>query len=330
MVFSRQQYPWRAILAVAIVILLIIGIRSCSHVSADDTVHVFTVSRNASSGDIKGKIKKQEYMQRHWFFGLAMLLHGGYWRVQPGGYKISDGMSSWAIAGVLTSNPQLKWVVIPEGLRKEQVADRLQAALGWGDAKRLRFLNTTVKTPYDLSEGFYFPDTYLIPVDEDETQVTKRFINRFNDMFDPYVPQFRSANIKFDTAVKLASIIQREAGGKDDMPLIAGILWNRLKIKKPLEVDATLQYSRGDAGDGYWAPITVADKDIDSPFNTYKYAGLPPAPISNPGIDAIDAVLHSTETTCLFYLHDNARQIHCADTYEQHMQNVETYLKNQN
>ncbi len=121
----------------------------------------------------------------------------------------------------------------------------------------------------------------------------KRFINRFNEQFEPYYEKLRDANIKYDTAVKLASIIQREAAGTHDMALIAGILWNRLAIKMKLEIDATLQYVRGDEGKGYWAPITPAAKSLDSPFNTYMYAGLPPQPISNPGIDAIDAVLNS-------------------------------------
>ena len=158
--------------------------------------------------------------------------------------------------------------------------------------------------------------------------VTKRFINRFNDNFAPYVTSLRDANIKYDTAIKMASIIQREAGGKGDMPMIAGVLWNRLLINMPLEVDATLQYLRGDTGSGSWAPINIAVKKIDSPFNTYMYKGLPPQPISNPGLDAIDAVLHSEDTKCLFYLHDNNRQIHCSETYEGHLENIDTYLRN--
>ncbi|MBP9773676.1 MAG: endolytic transglycosylase MltG [Candidatus Peribacteraceae bacterium] len=317
------------IILAVVVALFIFGISSCFRKASAEDIQIFTVSRNASSADVKEKLAKQDFMAGRWFFGPALLLHGGYWRVQSGGYKIDPAMSSWALAGVLTSDPQLKWVVIPEGLRREQVADRLATALNWKPETREEFLTAAIATPYDLTDGFYFPDTYLIPVAEEPATVAKRFVNRFNDTFDPYVKKFRDANIKADTAIKLASIIQREAGGKTDKPLIAGILWNRLLIKMPLEVDATLQYARGDTGSGYWAPISVADKKIDSPFNTYKNAGLPPQPIANPGIDSIDAVLNSTDTPCIFYLHDNNRQIHCSETYDGHLQNIETYLRNQ-
>ncbi len=114
------------------------------------------------------------------------------------------------------------------------------------------------------------------------------------------------------------------------MPLIAGILWNRLLKNMKLEVDATVQYARDDRDNlttGFWKSITPEDKEIDSKYNTYEYAGLPPFPISNPGLDAIDAVLNSVETDCLYYLHDSNRQIHCAVTYQEHLANIEKYLK---
>jgi len=125
-------------------------------------------------------------------------------------------------------------------------------------------------------------------------------------------------NIKWTTLLRLASVVQREANGKEDMPLIAGILWNRLLKDMRLEVDATLQYARSNTGDGWWAPITIAKKQIDSPYNTYKNTGLPPHHISNPCIEAIEAALHPASTTCLYYLHDSSREIHCSDTYNGH------------
>ncbi len=316
----------RIIVFVGVFIILLFVLRSCS-TGDSEAVNILTVSKVATTEEIKEKILAQDYIQGHPFFGIAMLLHGGYDGIAPGGYNINDGMGSWAIASKLTSEPELKWITIPEGLRKEQIADRLQETLGWTEATREAFLHTNIQKPYDLTDGFYFPDTYLIPTAEDPEQVAKRFINRFNDSFAPYVQKFKEANIKYDTAIKIASLIQREAGGKSDMPIIAGVLWNRLLIKMPLQIDATLQYARGDEGDGYWAPVKIANKQIDSPFNTYMYAGLPPAPIANPGLNAIDAVLNSVDIDCLYYIHDNDRQIHCAVTYEEHLANVEKYLK---
>jgi UPF0755 protein len=320
----RFRLSRRTILVTVAAVLLLLLLRSCSGGDAKK-VNILTVSKTATTAEIKDKVLAQDYTKGHPLLEFFMLLHGGYGRVGAGGYKIADGMGSWAMASKLTSDPELKWITIPEGLRKEQIADRLKDALGWTDATREAFLNTT--KPYDLTEGFYFPDTYLIPVSETPEQVSQRFINHFNDSFAPYVKEFKAANIKYDTAIKIASIIQREAGGKADMPIIAGVLWNRLLIKMPLQIDATLQYARGDTGSGYWAPVKVADKQIDSPFNTYENPGLPPSPISNPGLDAIDAALHSADTKCLYYIHDSDRQIHCAVTYEEHLANIERYLK---
>ncbi len=325
---QRLSKP-RGFLMIAGAVVLILFVRSCSDTAVDpnEVSYVFTVSRNAETAEIKEKLLSQEYIQGKWFLGPAMFLHGGYGRIAPGGYRIADDMGSWDIATVLTSPPSLRWVTIPEGLRKEQVADRLQEALTWDDSERLGFLQAEDPEPYELTEGFYFPDTYLIPVDETPDKVARRFVNRFNENFDPLLPALAAQNIRYNTAIKLASIIQREAAGTHDMPLIAGVLWNRLLLPMKLEVDATLQYMRGDEGEGYWAPIDVAIKKTDSPFNTYMYPGLPPQPISNPGLDAINAVINPEETDCLFYLHDNDRQIHCSKTYEEHLQNIETYLR---
>ena len=184
--------------------------------------------------------------------------------------------------------------------------------------------DTTTSPEY--TEGVYYPDTYLIPVVEDTALVAKRLIAKFNENFASYLPQFTAKNIKWARALTLASIVQREASSDSDMPLIAGILWNRLNQDMALGVDATLQYIRGDVGKGWWAPITVAEKQTDSPFNTYKYKGLPPHPISNPGVPAISAVLNPTKTDCLYYLHDKSRVTHCAPTYEEHKLNIQKYL----
>jgi len=143
----------------------------------------------------------------------------------------------------------------------------------------------------------------------------------------------------------LASVIQREAAGTHDMKLIAGILWNRLLDGMRLQVDATVQYVRDDISHygvardhyqplesytsqgGWWAPIKPEDKNIASPYNTYRNDGLPPHPICNPGLAAIEAVLNPEETNCFYYLHAPDRKIYCAVTYQEHLKNIETYLK---
>lgn len=284
------------------------------------------------SNEVTQQLKAQGFIRSEQGFKIAFLGLKGANSIcidciKPGAYKISKAMNVWEIAKILRQEPYMKWVVIPEGLRKEQTAEILAETLGWNDQKKSDWVTKFTAMKYDYIEGVYFPDTYLIPTDETPLEVAQRFINKFNEKFAPYADKFTAANIKWTTALKIASIIQRETADKADMPLIAGIIWNRLLKDMRLEIDATVQYVRGNTGDGWWAPIEVADKQIDSPYNTYLYKGLPPHPIANPGIDAIDAVLNSSETECLFYLHDSNKQIHCAKTYEEHLANIEKYLR---
>lgn len=252
----------------------------------------------------------------------------GTGELAPGGYKISKTMTSKQILSTLKGKPYMKWLVIPEGLRKEEIAEILRANLGWTAKQKAQWIRVDTAKDSDHSEGVFFPDTYLIPVAEVPSDTANRLIAKFNEKFTPYLSQFNEQNIKWTTGLTLASLVQREAASDTDMPLIAGILWNRLAKGMPLGIDATLQYVRGDIGHGYWAPITIADKKIDSPYNTYLNKGLPPHPIANPGIPAIEATLNPTETDCLYYLHDKNHITHCAATYEEHQANIEKYLKN--
>lgn len=287
---------------------------------------VFIVSRNQTEAQTLDKLKSQGLIRNKTAFKVILFFKRK--QIASGGYNVSKNLNVRQLADKLIGEPDLKWVVIPEGWRKEQIGELLQKTFGWNDDDLDRWNTSTTKMKIDYIEGTYFPDTYLIPVSDSELDIANRMTRNFDEKFAPYLSQFAQQNIKWTTGLKLASIIEREAGGKDDMPLIAGILWNRLNQDMNLEIDATVQYARGNTGAGWWSPVTADDiKNIDSPYNTYKFKGLPPYPIDNPGLDAIDAVLHPTETDCLYYLHDSNRQIHCAKTFEEHQANVEQYLK---
>ncbi|MFA5026678.1 MAG: endolytic transglycosylase MltG [Candidatus Methylomirabilota bacterium] len=305
----------------------------------------FIVPLDAKNQDVVQKLHEQGFIKSEWGFKYALQENKRNYLIQPGGYKISKSMNAWQIANAL-KEPYMKWVVIPEGLRKEQIAELIGDELGWDQEAKKKWVGNYTSMKYDEIEGVYFPDTYLLPKDETGLQIADRLRAKFNEKFQPYADKFVEANIKWNTALKLASIVQREAAGKSDMPLIAGILWNRL-LNDPsmkLEIDATVQYARdsvihygkapadvqlsGYTSQGsWWTPIKTEDIKIDSPYNTYLNKGLPPHPICNPGIEAINAVLNSAETKCLYYLHDSSGQIHCSETYEEHQANIEKYLK---
>ncbi|MDR3559685.1 MAG: endolytic transglycosylase MltG [Candidatus Pacebacteria bacterium] len=313
---------------ILVVVLAVIGIGRVFFGASGtgSQLETFIVSRNATQAEMVVKLKAQGFIKNETAFKFILFLKREI--IQPGGYKIAKNMTAWQLAGKL-SQPDMKWVVIPEGYRKEQIGELLQKTFGWNSDELKKWDTVYTDTDPDYTEGVYFPDTYLIPVGESGQAIAKRMTNQFNAEFVPYLPQFAAQNIKWTTGLKLASIIQREAAGANDMPLIAGILWNRLAQEMPLQVDATVQYARGNTGAGWWAPISAADIiKIDSPYNTYEHAGLPPAPICNPGVAAIEAVLYPEKTDCLYYLHDSKRQIHCAKTYQEQQDNVAKYLKN--
>lgn len=294
------------------------------------TAQQFTVPQNGTStAAIAAGLKAQGFIKSKWGFELALRLQHVSGTVMPGGYNISPTMNAWTVAGVLSAKPSLVWVVIPPGLRKEEIAAIFMQDLGWTSAQESEWINVDTTSNPDYFEGVYFPDTYLIPVNDTPMQVAQRLQAQFETVFAPYAAEALKQNIKWTTALTLASIIQREAATPSDMVLISGILWNRLLASPPmkLQVDSTVQYALGNTGAGWWAPITPADESIQSPYNTYLNFGLPPHPISNPGLDAINAALNPATTTCLYYVSDASGTIICADTYAEQQANIKEYLQ---
>ena len=245
--------------------------------------------------------------------------------VKEGGYKLKSSMNTWEIIKNLGDKQDLMWVNIFYCPRKEQIGEKLAEVLGWNEQKLSSWNKISIGT--DFFEGVYYPDTYLIPVDESVEVVAQRFVNRFNEKFEPLADEYISKNIKWTTGIKIASLIAREAAGKEDSKLISGIIWNRLNQDMRLQIDATMQYTLGKNENGsWWGSISLEEKQSDSLYNSYKNKGLPPTPICSPNMDFLEAALNPEQTDCLFYLHDSNRQIHCSKTYEEHKENIKKYL----
>lgn len=224
------------------------------------------------------------------------------------------------------ANPSVRIIKIQEGLRKEQIADILGNKLGWDESEKIEFSNTHLALSNTSAEGYFFPKSYLIHKDTSPDDVGKMMIQTFKKETSKIVKPRATKILNEDTAVKIASIIQREAGGKNDMRLISGIIWNRIFAGMKLQMDATLQYAKGNEEDGWWQRVRPEDKDIESLYNTYMYNSLPPTAIANPGLAAIEAAYNPQKTSCMFYLHDKRGIIHCSKTYEEHKINIKKYL----
>jgi UPF0755 protein len=235
-------------------------------------------------------------------------------------------MDVWTLAEKLGQRPYLVFVTLPQGVRKEQIGDILATALYWNAAQKKEWLTVaTAPSGKDFVEGVYFPDTYLIPSDQSPEEIAARLRGRFTDQTGALAQQAAKEGLVWPDVLTMASIVEREAA-KNDKPLVAGILLNRIHIHMKLQADATLQYAKGTEGN-WWPVPHGADVQLDSPFNTYEHAGLPPHPIAEPGLDSIAAVINPQQTNCIFYLHDNNHVIHCSADYAGQQQNVAKYLK---
>ena len=264
------------------------------------------------------KLKEQGYIRNEWAFNFVLKRKGWQGKIEPGGYNVSKRMSAWQLADTLVNHPYQKWLVIPEGLRATEIAEKLQDILGWTNTEKAEFL-------LNSKEGYLFPDTYLLNLDYTGEDVAKRMESQFNEKTADLSKEAKEKNIRNDTLIVLASLVQREAANKQEMPLIAGVIWNRWLKDMKFEIDATIQYALGEPGN-WWPIIKPDDYKFDSSYNTYLHKGRPPSPICNPGLVAIDAVINSEESEYLYYLHDSAGQIHLAKTYKEHQANIEQYL----
>jgi UPF0755 protein len=224
------------------------------------------------------------------------------------------------------ANPSVSIVKVAPGLRKEEVADVVGDKLGWDDAQKSQFINSplAIANTDSNGEGYFFPKSYLVLKSDSPQAVGQMMFSEFNKQVSKISKPKTTRIVNEDTAVKIASIIQRESGGKSDMRLISGIIWNRLFAGMKLQMDDTLQYAKGNPDD-WWPAVTPADKSIDSPYNTYLYPALPPSPIDSPGIDAIAAAYNPQTKSCLYYLHDKQGRIHCSATYAGQLENIAKY-----
>jgi UPF0755 protein len=297
-------------------------------VSSSKELEIFIIPRNQDAFDLVQKLETGKFIKKNKVLEYYINTFVFFNEIKPGGYRLSKNMWAFDVFKKINSKPDLVWVSLSGCLRKEQIGEILAEALGWSNKELTKWNTVYTNSKPEYFEGVYYPDTYLISVSESGEKVAQRLINQFNEKFAPLTDKYIKANIRWVTGLKIASLIAREAAGISDMKLISGIIWNRLDKGMPLQIDATMQYTLGKNSQGkWWGSIDIKEKQNDSPYNSYLHKGLPPTPICSPNIDYIDAALNPQDSDCLFYLHDNFKQIHCAKTYEEHLLNIKKYLE---
>lgn len=242
------------------------------------------------------------------------------WRIRS---PLQEFMSSapFLFTASLGIEDEYALVRIPPGARREEIAEIFSPLLEWKKEEQKEFLSLLGSFEGRLPSG-----TYVFKKKEAPQEVLGALSNRFGEKVSSRYTSETEGLVPMETALTLASIVQREsAGNTNDMSLIAGIFWNRLFSEDKLQSDVTLQYAKGSAKRGWWPTVYPKDKYINSPYNTYRNEGLPPAPIASPSVKAIEAVLNPEKTSCYFFLHDRKGEMHCAVTYEEHLKNIKIY-----
>ena len=207
-------------------------------------------------------------------------------------------------------------VTIPEGFDSHQIADAFAEKLP--NFNKEEFLTLVAD-----KEGYLFPDTYYFLPSVTADDVIGMMNKNFNTKITPLEEDIYKSKWSLHEIITLASLIEEEASRGKDQVLISSVLWNRLNLNMPLQVDAVFRYINGK--NTY--QLSLEDLKIDSPYNTYVYKGLPPGPITNPGIKAIEAALRPVESNYLFYLADRRGNTYFAKTFDEHKLNKFRYIR---
>ena len=301
----------KALLFIVFLILIFIGLSFYLKslflpVLNDNKTVDFLITKGSSVAQIGNKLESSGLIKSGIVFKCYVQLSNSQSKIQAGEFQLSQNLSLIQILDQLKKGPKEIWVTIPEGLRKEEVALKFASTLGKDSEFIKEFLNLTAG-----KEGYLFPDTYLFPKSATATQI----VNKLTSTFDKKI-----GDITFEQVI-VASLLERETFSDFEKPIVAGIIDKRLKNDWPLQIDATLQYAKGN-----WEPVYSKDKEIKSPFNTYKNLGLPPSPIASAGLSSLKAAINPEESDYWYYIHDNTGKIHFARTLKEHNENIQKYL----
>jgi UPF0755 protein len=288
------------------------------------------IPRGSTLADIAALLQDRGVIANALAFRVLARLEHSDAAVRAGAYAFAAHATEREILEQLvTGGAQVAtWVSIPEGFSDRQIAERLQRenigpAARFEHVFRTGTLDVDGTTVHDL-EGYLFPNTYLVPLAATPEQVVKQMTDEFFQVLPANAPQRAKAlGITVPQAVTVASLIEREAKIDADRPLIASVIYNRLRLHMPLQIDATIEY----ALPHHKSELSLSDLKIDSPYNTYLHAGLPPTPIANPGLPSLVAALNPAKTAALYYVYCGNGHHVFANTLAEHQANVARCLK---
>jgi UPF0755 protein len=306
----------------------------------------FSVPKGATTREVAAGLEGKNLIDSTFIFVGYAMLEGANGKIQAGDYALDRKMSMNEILDNLVNGKvtrSLKRVTIVEGatnaqIKKSLVDAGLVTSGQFDDAVNVdhefKFNPDAREVEY---EGYLFPDTYQFDVTWDSNQIIQRMLRNFESkVTDQMVEDAKKRNLSMAEIIVLASIIEREVGRSSSVQIteavskvmqeerekVSSVFYNRLEIDMPLQSDATVNYVTGKND----RQALFDDLKVDSPYNTYKHTGLPPGPISNPGIDSIWAAIYPADTNYLYFLSDISGTAYFARTIEEHNSNRAKYL----
>jgi UPF0755 protein len=284
--------------------------------------------------EIAANLESEGVISNAFYFKMAAKLTGKDDEIISRTYIFKNRLNNIQLLDILT-DPALNFTVkitIPEGMRIVQIAGIAESKLFLNKNRFLQEASNdslinilNLKGKVKNLEGFLFPDTYKIPVDITEKELVNLLFGEFSRKILGKYPDLVKNPKKLLDIITLASIVQGETQIKEEMPVISGVYLNRINKRMKLEADPTVQYA---LPDGPKKRLMKSDLKIKSPYNTYIHFGLPPGPINNPGINAVEAAINPQKSEYLFFVATGKGGHAFSKTYQEHLINAKQYRKN--
>ncbi|MGQ9706165.1 MAG: endolytic transglycosylase MltG [bacterium] len=320
----RRRYIILILTLILLVVLLICSmmirsILSPKEESGVERIVKFRVNKGETTSSVARRLENEGLIKNKTAFITFVEIRGYDKRLQAGLYQLSPKMSTIEILDILVNGRIYTIdIIIPEGFTIEMIADRLSSK---GLCDKKRFIELCHKPelfdgiPKEAKtlEGYLFPDTYRFSPDATEEEIIRTMIDNFNQVYKK-VSKGYSGKLNENQIITLASIIEKEAYFDNEKPIISAVFQNRFKKGMRLESCATILYivKRPEG------PVYYADLKVDNPYNTYKYTGLPPGPISCPGKKSIESALYPDKNDYLYFVSLGDGTHHFSKTFTEH------------
>lgn len=296
---------------------------------------VFVLEKGQNIFQVADSLQEQGFLKSKTSFSLFSFWKGNWAKLKAGSYSLCPGMpASQILKKMVEGKIKKEWVLIFEGWTPQDIAERLESA---GLIKADDFLAACEndysaqfpflkQKPRDLNlEGYLFPDTYEVKAGQKADELVETILENFQEKLEKanLFTQIDKSGKSLSEILTMASLLEMEVRTYQDKQIVAGILWKRISSGWPLQIDATLVriFNKGGLN------MTIEDMQDDSPYNTYKHKGLPPGPISNPGLDSIKAALNYKDSAYWYYLSAKDGATIFAKTLAEQERNKDKYLK---